>query len=429
MSTLHSHNNEMMGFFIPWIAAMIQHLIGILDYYLFWAIDLLNYYMPGWKLVVLSPFVITFIILPTFVVLYLYIGALLLYIYRRRHAIYEGFHQHNVWEGYKKMIAAMWSGHGWIWHGYEVKGLENLPNRGAAMIVYFHGALPIDLYYLNATVYIEKNRTLCGIMDNFAFKIPGLKNFFQFWGCFPGPRDRMVEILKAGEIVTVAPGGVREALFSENYSVLWGERQGFAKAALEARVPIIPMFTENLREAFCYMQTGKKWYRKLYEYTRWPLRPLYGGFPVKLTTHIGRPIYFDSNTPPAEVATKTRHALEQLIRRHQRIPGSIILSFVQRFTSNYEKEFEVLPVEGTSGSEDSSESEVSENGSACKLLDKSKSEDNASNNNFRTPFLVCQCKECDALKKMNLGWESLRTKGLSQVPRFSMGTTAIDTNY
>lgn len=32
-------------------------------------------------------------------------------------------------------------------------------------------------------------------------------------------------------------GGVREALFAdENYPILWGKRQGFAKAAIQANV-------------------------------------------------------------------------------------------------------------------------------------------------------------------------------------------------
>lgn len=41
------------------------------------------------------------------------------------------------------------------------------------MIVYYHAAIPIDLYYLMATLYLEKGRTICNVMDDFAFKIPG----------------------------------------------------------------------------------------------------------------------------------------------------------------------------------------------------------------------------------------------------------------
>lgn len=42
-----------------------------------------------------------------------------------------------------------------------------------------------------------------------------------------------------GEIVSIAPGGVREALFSENYSLVWEKRIGFAKAAIEAQVVFV----------------------------------------------------------------------------------------------------------------------------------------------------------------------------------------------
>jgi len=43
-------------------------------------------------------------------------------------------------------------------------------------------------------------------------------------------------LLRDGEIVSIAPGGVREALFSEDYSLVWNKRVGFARAALDAEV-------------------------------------------------------------------------------------------------------------------------------------------------------------------------------------------------
>ena len=40
-------------------------------------------------------------------------------------------------------------------------------------------------------------------------------------------------------------------MFAQNtsYSVLWQKRTGFAKVSLATMAPIIPMFTENIREA------------------------------------------------------------------------------------------------------------------------------------------------------------------------------------
>ena len=39
-------------------------------------------------------------------------------------------------------------------------------------------------------------------------------------------------MLKAGELVGVAVGGLEEALFDWDYNTLWGDRNGFAKLAL-----------------------------------------------------------------------------------------------------------------------------------------------------------------------------------------------------
>ena len=46
----------------------------------------------------------------------------------------------------------MWRTLGRIWNGYEVRGLEKLPDdrRSPAMLVYYHGEVPLDCYYLMA---------------------------------------------------------------------------------------------------------------------------------------------------------------------------------------------------------------------------------------------------------------------------------------
>ena len=54
---------------------------------------------------------------------------------------------------------------------------------------------------------------------------------------------------RSGELLGIAPGGAYESLFGDsNYPVLWQQRLGFAKVALKANKPIIPVFTENIRE-------------------------------------------------------------------------------------------------------------------------------------------------------------------------------------
>lgn len=57
--------------------------------------------------------------------------------------------------------------------GHSIVGLERLPDTGPAMIIYYHGALPIDFYYLMSRCILEKQRNLHAVGDNFLFKIPG----------------------------------------------------------------------------------------------------------------------------------------------------------------------------------------------------------------------------------------------------------------
>ncbi|CAK8690738.1 unnamed protein product [Clavelina lepadiformis] len=326
----------MFYFLLYWITASIQLILRYLDYYMSGTLALLDYYVPGWRVFLLSPFVITFLILPMLLVLYLYFCALLLFVYRRRHSIMDAFHQ-TAWDGYRQTIAAFWSGHGWIWHGYEVVGLENIPTSGPALLVYYHGAFPIDVYYLLANIYIEKGRIVHNVVDNFVFKIPGLKILFRFWGSMCGPRSEVVEYLKDGALVGIAPGGVREALFSENYSLVWKNRVGFAKAALEAEVPILPVFTENCRQAFDYVKFGKSYFSRIYEKTRWPILPMYGGFPVKLTTYIGKPIKYDPAHTPEILARKVTEAMEAMIVAHQTRPYTVLEGLLARFYSRKTK--------------------------------------------------------------------------------------------
>ena len=58
--------------------------------------------------------------------------------------------------------------------GYEISGFEKIPESGSALLVYYHGALPIDIYYLLANVILHKHRCLRAVGDRFLFIIPGI---------------------------------------------------------------------------------------------------------------------------------------------------------------------------------------------------------------------------------------------------------------
>ena len=63
--------------------------------------------------------------------------------------------------------------------GYEVQGLDRIPDSGPALIIYYHGAVPLDIYYLIAKIYLKKRRLIYPIGDRFLFYIPGRPIFFD----------------------------------------------------------------------------------------------------------------------------------------------------------------------------------------------------------------------------------------------------------
>lgn len=133
-----------------------------------------------WLSWLLAPLLITFI-LPFIIVVLLYTTALILYIYKLHwNSLRRAYNASDRWSAARKTVSALWDAHGWIWHGYEVKNLENIPDDTPALIIYYHGAVPIDLYYLLAKIYLYKNRLVHTVADYFLFKIPGMLFFLIY---------------------------------------------------------------------------------------------------------------------------------------------------------------------------------------------------------------------------------------------------------
>lgn len=272
-----------------------------------------------------------FFIVPLTILFFIYLTNVLLLIYQRNDEVKAAKDPlSNVWDSARKTVASFWDIYARIWHGYELHGVENLP-EGPGILVYYHGAIPIDYLYFLSRLFLWKKRLCLSVADHFVFRLPGLKLLLEVTGVMPGTREECLSALKNGHLVSISPGGVREALFSdESYQLMWGNRKGFAQVALDAKVPIIPMYTQNVREGY-RMFKERRFFRKLYESTRLPFTPPYGGLPVKFRTYIGEPIPYDPNITTDELVEKTKTAVQALIKKHQTIPGSIWKALMDRF--------------------------------------------------------------------------------------------------
>lgn len=296
-----------------------------------------------WLTWFLTPVIVTFL-LPAVIIILIYISSIIFHIYRLyRLRVVSGVQ--NDWRQAARIaVCALWDAHGWLWHGYEIKGIENIP-EGPFLIIYYHGALPIDMYYFIARMQLFKRRLIHTVADRLLFKIPGWSALLEGLCVIPGTVQTCAGVLKCGNPLAISPGGVYEAQFGDHcYRLNWKSRIGFAKVALEAKVPIVPMFTQNVREAFRTVGWLRGVWLRVYSATRVPLAPVYGGFPVKLTTHLGPPIPYDPTLTPDQLQLKVAKAIEDLIEEHQRVPGSILVALSERIYQVPKKKSKIEPV-------------------------------------------------------------------------------------
>ena len=225
---------------------------------------------------------------------------------------------------------------GEAWNAYEVREDHHIPRDRPALIVYYHGFIPIDAFYFGAWYYQRHGVLIRALADRLIFEIPGLAQLATAMGAFSGTREATLALLQQGHLVGVSPGGVREAIAgtANSYQLVWGDRMGFAAVALEAGVPIIPAFCENIDEAYRSPGVRRPSIQRFYERTRVPVVPFLGAgilpFPVKLRSWFGPPIVAAPGETPASLRERTRAAILALIAAHQSPPPRLPRAILQR---------------------------------------------------------------------------------------------------
>src|SRR5262249_12327312 len=122
-----------------------------------------------------------------------------------------------------------------------VVGFENVPKTGPALIAMNHSLCTYDSFLIAVPILDRLGRLTRGLADRLIFKTPGLGRFFTDMGFVEGTREATIQMLKGGDIIGMAPGGMRESLRShrEKYTFDWSGRTGFVAVAMRAGAPIV----------------------------------------------------------------------------------------------------------------------------------------------------------------------------------------------
>lgn len=140
-----------------------------------------------------------------------------------------------------------------LWHRPWMTGLDNIDPKRPTLFVGNHtiyGMLDVPL--LGYEVYQRKGVYIRGLADRMHYKIPVWRDIFKWIGSVVGTRENCSALMDSGAHIMVFPGGSREVAKrkGEAYQLIWKDRTGFARMAVEHGYRIIPFAAVGAEE--CY---------------------------------------------------------------------------------------------------------------------------------------------------------------------------------
>jgi 1-acyl-sn-glycerol-3-phosphate acyltransferase len=183
----------------------------------------------------------------------------------------------------------------------RLEGAEHLPREGGALIVSNHALFALDSAVFGTLLVREIGRFPRFLADRNLWKVPALRELITAIGALPGDPEAAVTLLRRGEIVIVYPGGVDDSLklSAERYRLKWKTRAGFARVAMAARVPIIPVVGAGIDEMYS-VRAREHWIgRRVFGSARYDLPIALGAF-GSLIPHRARQTFTVLPPIPAE---------------------------------------------------------------------------------------------------------------------------------
>ena len=141
------------------------------------------------------------------------------------------------------------------WFRVEVRGIENIPDEGGALLVSNHsGTVAIDSVITQLAVHDAhpRGRFLRMLGADLVFQLPVVGDVARKTGATLASNADAERLLRSGELVGVWPEGFKGVgkPFRERYKLQRFGRGGFVSAAIQSEVPIIPCSVVGAEETY-----------------------------------------------------------------------------------------------------------------------------------------------------------------------------------
>jgi 1-acyl-sn-glycerol-3-phosphate acyltransferase/nucleoside-diphosphate-sugar epimerase len=237
----------------------------------------------------------------------------------------------------------------------EVKGLNQLPRTGRAVLVGIHrGFMPWDAVMALHLIVRQLGRYPRFLIHPGLIKFPFLFNFHTKLGGIIACQENADYVLERDEMLAIYPEGIRGAfsLYRDAYRLGKFGRDEYVKMALRNRAPIIPFVTIGNAEIFPIIgKINWGWWKRHTEWPFFPLTPTWPLLPIPLPskwhTQFLSPIHIENRYPPEaaddaatvraisqEVRSRLEEAIEEMLRRRK----SIFFGSIFEEEPSYEKQ-------------------------------------------------------------------------------------------
>ncbi|QKE83696.1 lysophospholipid acyltransferase family protein [Arthrobacter sp. NEB 688] len=183
------------------------------------------------------------------------VAQVLAYLRRRVEGDYEvddfGYDEHFTENVFYPMLRPLYR----HWFRVEVRGIENIPAEGGALVVSNHsGTVALDSLMVQLAIHDEHpaHRTMRALGADLVFRTPFVGTTARRSGSTLAASEDAARLFGRGELVGVFPEGFKGTgkPFSERYKLQRFGRGGFVSAALAAGVPIVPCSVVGAEETF-----------------------------------------------------------------------------------------------------------------------------------------------------------------------------------
>ena len=139
------------------------------------------------------------------------------------------------------------------WFRVEVRGIENIPTEGGALVVSNHsGTVPMDGLVTMLSVHDKAGRNLRPLGADLVFRLPVVGELARKGGATLACAEDAQRMLSGGELVGVWPEGFKGIgkPYADRYKLQRFGRGGFVSAAVRTGVPIVPCSVVGAEEIY-----------------------------------------------------------------------------------------------------------------------------------------------------------------------------------